>query len=310
MERFCLVFICLIFTLLPCGAHAFIEESTQNEAPKIFIYHIPDDEDITKPEEQNNEQKKDIVSDDVTADTSGIVEEDPYEEEDDDDESEEIKRITIDENGYEINDMYSDVLRGYALYEQGEEDAVSLSDLSDNFLKIQLHQPFNYKGGKYLAPKSLKPLLYSKYSNMEYSIKPISSMHAKTVGGFTAGTMFDQNIDYAELEQSTGIYSRYDTKHFGIYTAYSKTLNSTNSNYNDNFYLSPEIKLNQYLTLKEILSADITKNRKKAEFVVSINPFGKKDLDRWRIEFGTNATFDENNALLKNQFKFSTKFKL
>ena len=132
--------------------------------------------------------------------------------------------------------------------------------------------------------------------------------HAKKIGGFTTGTMFNQMIDTAELEQSTGIFSRYDTKYFAIYTAYSKTLNSTNSNYNDNVYISPEFKLNQYFTLKEILSADMTKNRKKAEFVISINPFGKKDTDRLRIEFGANATYDDNNSLLKNQFKFSTKY--
>ena len=129
-------------------------------------------------------------------------------------------------------------------------------------------------------------------------------------GGFSAGTMFNQAIDTAELEQSTGVFSRYDTERFGLYTAFSKTLNSTNSNYNDNFYFSPELKLNQYFTIKEILSTDITRNRKKAEFVVSINPFGKRDIDRLRLEFGANATFDENNALLKNQFKFSTNFKL
>jgi hypothetical protein len=305
MKRFYIILICLIISNLPCESHALLEEAAKNEAPKIFIYHIPD-ENETVQNEIEQEKIPDIVSDDVTADTSGIVEENNDEEDDFD----EIKRITIDENGYEIDDMYSDVLKGYAVYDENEENAISLDNKNYDVFKIKLHQPYNYKGGKYLAADSLKPLIYSKYSNLEYSIKPISNIHAKQLGGFTAGTMFNQNIDYAEVEQSTGVYSRYDTKHFGIYTAYSKTLNSTNSNYNDNFYLAPELKINQYMTLREILSADITRNRKKAEFVVSINPFGKKDIDRWRIEFGTNATFDEDNELLKNQFKFSTNFKL
>ena len=305
MKRFGIVLFLLIATLLPCDAGSLVQEAAENEAPKVFIYHIPDEE-VSCQDDTIQEEKHDIVSDDVTADTSGIVEE----SEEDGDEDIQIKKISIDENGYEIDDMYSDVLKGYAIYNENEADAIILSDSYDKFLKIQLQQPYNYKGGKYLASKSLKPLIYSKYSNMEYSIKPLSSSHAKQIGNFTAGTMFNQDIDYAELEQSTGVYSRYDTKYFGLYTAYSKTLNSTNSNYNDNFYLAPEIKLNQYMTLKEILSADITRNRKKAEIVLSINPFGKKDIDRWRIEFGTNATFDEYNELLKNQFKFSTNFKL
>jgi hypothetical protein len=145
---------------------------------------------------------------------------------------------------------------------------------------------------------------------MEYSIAPVSSRNYRSIGGFSAGTTYNQGIDYAELEQSTGIFSRYDSKYFAISTSYAKTINSTNNNYNDNFYFSPELKLNQYFTLKEILSADITRNRKKVEVVLSINPFGNKDTNRMRIEFGANATYDDTNALLKNQVKFSTKFSL
>ena len=303
MKRICIALICIFINVLPCASMSIVEQFTQKEAPHVFIYHIPDEEN--EDEETPAEEKKpDIISDDITADTSGIQEEILDYEEDN-----EIKKIAVDEDGYEINDMYSDVLKGYASYNEGEEDMVTLD--TDNYLNIRIQRPYNFKGGKYLASKSLSDTIYSKFSNMEYSIKPLSSSHSKNIGsGFTAGTMFNQGIDYAELEQSTGVFSRYDRGHFGIYTAFSKTLNSTNSNYNDNFYISPELKLNQYFTLKEILSADITRNRKKAEIVLSINPFGKRDYDRLRIELGANATFDDDNALLKNQFKFSTNFKL
>lgn len=289
-------------SFLPCCAETVVEHATRQEAPKIFIYHIPDDEPFSQTESEQ-EKKSDIISDDITADTSGIEPEN-Y----DYNEDEEIEKLTVDENNYQIEDMYSDVLKGYAAYNEDDRNAISLD--TNDFLSIKILKPYNYKGGKYFSSKSLSTPAYSKFSNMEYSIKPLSSSHSKNMGyGFSAGTMFNQAIDYAELEQSTGVFSRYDTKRFGLYTAFSKTLNSTNSNYNDNFYISPELKLNQYFTLKEILSADITKNRKKAELVFSINPFGKKDNDRLRIEFGANATFDEDNALLKNQFRFSTNYK-
>ena len=287
---------------LPCFSASIVELFTKQEAPGVFIYHIPDEE----PEEETpSEEKQDIISDDVTADTSGTEQETEIDFETDD-----IEKIVIDEDGYQIDDMYTDVLKGYASYNEGEEEE-SISLNTDNYLNIKIQKPYNFKGGKYLASKSLSDTIYSKFSNMEYSIKPLSSSHSKNMGGgFTAGTMFNQGIDYAELEQSTGVFSRYDTDRFGFYTAYSKTLNSTNSNYNDNIYISPELKLNQYFTIKEILSADITRNRKKAELVLSINPFGKRDTDRLRIDFGANATFDDDNSLLKNQIKFSTIFKL
>ena len=303
--RYCFILFLIVINILPCNAD-IVEDAAKNEAPHVFIYHIPEVDEINSDKSVREDEFPDIVSDDVTADTSRKLDEDI----ESDNGITSVEEASIDENGYELDDMYSDVLKGYAVYEQGEEDAISLEDSTDSFLTLKLQQPYNYKGGKYYAPAKASLFSYSKFSNMEYSITPISSTHAKKFGGFTTGTMFNQLIDTAELEQSTGIYSRYDSKYWGVYTAYSKTLNSTNSNYNDNFYFSPELKLNQYFTLKEILSADITRNRKKAEFVISINPFGKKDYDRLRIEFGANTTFDEYNEVLKNQFKFSTKFKL
>ena len=48
--------------------------------------------------------------------------------------------------------------------------------------------------------------------------------------------MYNQCIDYGEFEQSSGIFSKYSYKNFAVSTAYMKTVNSTNNNYNDNFY--------------------------------------------------------------------------
>ena len=145
---------------------------------------------------------------------------------------------------------------------------------------------------------------------MEYSIAPLSNTNTAKMGNFSIGTTYDQGIDYAEFEQSTGIFSRYDTKYFAVSSTYKKTINSTNNNYNDKFTFAPELKINQYFTLRETLSADIVKNIRQAEFTISINPFGNRDLDRLRVELGTNSIFDGKNTLLKNQFKFQTNFKL
>lgn len=302
MKKVSLLILCLIISFLPCDAETVSSEDLETQ-PKVFIYHIPDEtsvKDAFTPSDEvreNNEEKTstDITSDDVTADTSGtITEEEPEEE------------IITD---YDIDDMYTDVLQGYAVYDE-DEDTISLEDNLDEFQTIKIQRPAKIKGGKYVAAKTTAPNTYSKFSNMEYSIAPISSTNYRSKGGFSAGTMFNQGIDYAELESSTGVFSRYDSKYFAVSTAYAKTVNSTNNNYNDNFYFSPELKLNQYFTLREILSADIAKNRKKAEVVLSINPFGKKDFDRLRFELGASTTLNENNETLKNQFKFSTKFKL
>ena len=301
MKRAGFILLLLMMLTLPCPAKQKPADESSTEAPKTFIYHIPDeDKDALLQSEEpakNEETQQDIVSDDVTADTSTEI---AAEDEENDSE-------------YEIDDMYSDVLKGYAVFNEDEEDTISLEDDIKDFQELNIKLPGKIKGSNYTATSKSLPIhssLYSKYSAPEYSIAPLSSTNYRTKGAFSAGTMYNQGIDYAELEQSTGVFSRYENKYFAISTAYAKTVNTTNNNYNDNFYFSPEFKLNQYFTLKEILSADITRNRKKAEVVLSINPFGKKDPDRLLFEFGANATYDDTNALLKNQVKFSTQFKL
>lgn len=309
MKKFGLILILFMLTFLPCAAKSKSETETgDNSAPVVFIYHIPDEDIKVTPDEesetsQDNQYKKDtvIISDDVTADTSG-----EEVSEDIDDETE--------ENEYLINDMYSDVLKGYAQYTEDEENTINLDDINNDLLTLDIAKPFRVKENSFtgLKSKSLKfyDNQYSKYNAPEFSISPMSSTNYRTIKGFSAGTVFSQGIDYAELEQSSGVFSRYQYKNFALSTAYMKTVNSTNNNYNDNFYFAPEQKLNQYFTLKEVFSADITKERRKAEILLSINPLGNKDPDRLKFELGASQTYDYTNAVIKSQFKFSTKFNL
>lgn len=300
MKKVSLLIICLLISFLPCRAATEPCEDFENQ-PKVFIYHIPEEgslKEIFAPSdaEQKNEEtsEKNIISDDITADTTGIEEE---QTEDD----------TI--ANYDIDDMYTDVLQGYAVYE--EEETISLEDNLDEYQTIKLKKPTKIKGGKYIAVKTnlAQPNIYSKFSNMEYTIEQTSYDAEKSFGNFSAGTEYKQKIDYAEFRQSTSLYSRYDMKYMALNTEFSKTVNSTNGDYNDYFSFAPELKLGQYFSLKETVSANFAKNIKISEFVLSINPFGKRDIDRFNIELGTSSIFDENNSLIKNRFKVTTTFK-
>lgn len=307
MKKVSILILFLLLTFLPCNANTSV--NVDDDAPKIFIYRIPEEVDAVQESKSvlsdeisinvNTEIKKDIISDDITADTSG--EEEVLEEEID---------YLMDENIYQINDMYSDVLYGYASY--GEEDAIALEDTLDEYQAIKIQKPYNYKGQKYLAntKKNTNKASYSKFNNMEYSIAQVKYDNSERIGGLTTGTAFEQKIDYAELRQVSSIYSRYDSKYYALTTEFSKTVNSTNGDFNDYFTFSPEIKLSQYLSLKETISANFAKHIKVAEFFISINPFGNRDIDRFNIEMGTSSVFDQNNSLVKNRFKIMTKFKL
>lgn len=269
----------------------------------VFTYHIPDEDEeqndkINNENQEENIIQEDIVSDDITADTSGIPKFDPDEE--------------YNAQEYDIDDMYDYVLHGYAEYYDDEENTVALELKPSDFIVLNIVKP-SVVEGRYFGYLQQSPSLfdnnYSKYNGTEYSIAPISASSSKSIGGFSAGATYSQGIDYGELEQSSGIFTKYQYKNFAISTSYAKTVNTTNNNYNDNFYIIPELKLNQYLTIKNVLSADTVKKRKKAEIVLSFNPFGKKDYDRMRFELGASETYDELNNSLKNQFKFSTNYR-
>ena len=304
MKQIVLGLVVFLFTFMPAYSQEFDINSFFVAQNGVFKYHIPD-EDEEQAEEQQIQTadevtvKEDIVSDDVTADTSGISKYNSDQE-------------ISNEDDYELEDMYGYVLHGYAEYFDDEENAISLDLPENEYLVLNIKKPVAIEG-KYFGYLQSSPSLfdnnYTKYNGSEYSISPISGSSSKSVGGFSAGATYSQGIDYGELEQSSGIFTKYQYKRFAISTSYAKTVNTTNNTYNDNFYIMPELKLSQYFTIKNILSADTVKKRKKAEVVLSVNPFGNKDYDRLRLEFGASGTYDEVNNAFKNQLKFSTMYK-
>ena len=316
MKRVGLLIIFLIFAILPCNAKSAQDKQVQdNSMPKVFVYHIPEEKENSseiktqtfaskvKDDEEDLQvvapDENDIVSDDVTADTSG---EETISEDDESDEN------------YEITDMYSDVLQGYAEYEEDEENTITLdnSDIDSKANKVKIKKPEKVAKGDYsnltVTPQKGN---YFSYTAPEYSVSPWTNTKYKQFGNFKAGALYGQEIYYAELEQSSGIFSSYDfTKNFSVSTAYVKTINSTNHDYNDNFYFSPSLKLNQYFTLSESLSADVSKERQKMAVSLSINPFGDKDKDRLIFDIAASQTHYNDGRDPKNKFSVTAKFKL
>lgn len=309
MKKVALILILTMLNILPCNAGLEdIAFNTRIAGEKvIFTYHIPEEDTQKDETEEVNENlsqddteiiintEEGITSDDVTADTSGLEYYDP------------------DDETYEIDDMYSDVLYGYAQYIDDNEDTIFLENSKTAELNLKKSQ-ISYSGEKYnhlqTTPTLFNTNKYSKYNVPEFSIATIYQTHQKDLGaGFSAGTTYWQGISDGELEQSSGLFSRYQYKRIALTTTYSKTINTTNNTYSDNIYFTPELKLNQYLTLKEILSTNVINHSKKAEFMISLNPFGNYDQDRLRLNLSAVQTFDDQNNLLKNQFKFYTNYK-
>lgn len=78
----------------------------------------------------------------------------------------------------------------------------------------------------------------------------------------------------------------------------------------DNFSVIPELKFNNIFSIQEVLSADMTRNRRSSELIFSVNPLGNKDVDRMRFNVGAKQTYDVNTGNTWSQLNFTTNFKL
>ena len=260
----------LIILVLWFCIPVFAEEQTEDvKLPNIFIWTLP--------------EEKNVSPDDITSSN----------------EEEEVSTVPEPED---INAL------DYEQYVDAA-DVVYLKDEENNFvLNLTVPQKFESKNivdTKKIQPKSRKT--YSMYSNEEYSIAPQSVQSVEKHGNFSLGTLYNTGIDNSQLERSTTLFTRYEREHFAISSAFKKNNLTTYGLNTDNFYIAPELKLNKMFSFSPVLSTDITRNRRKGEFVLSVNPL--KD-DRMKLEFGAGTTYDINNDRSWSQIRFNTKFQL
>ena len=264
--------------------------NTDNPLPNIFIYAIPDDD----TQQNSKEVKKEIKTNEKKVNNKKQ-----------NDESEE--EVTL-----EINDdttIGATTLKGYAQYIEDAEE-IYLKDDDDNFvLNIKVPQKIAASQGLNLAQTPSKQIARSK--EWEYNIAPKSINTSEAKGNFTFGALYGNEVDnIAMLESEAGLFTRYEKSRFALSSTYKKNLNTTYNQFYDTISIAPEFKLNNYMSIKNEYKADITRNRRSGALIFSLNPFGKKDSDRLRLELGAKQTIYSDNTEPKTEFSFSTKLKL
>lgn len=203
-------------------------------------------------------------------------------------------------------------LKGYAQYIE-DSQAIYLTDDNNQFvLNLKVPQKITTPTlqDKHEGIFAKRPVQYSKYEAEEFQIIPKEGSGIVTQGPISFGTNMTRDVDYGQLEHVATFFSRYDKGRFSVNTAYERTIGSTYNNYYDNLYIAPELKLNKFMAIRNTLTADITRDRKKNEVVLSVKPLAQKQGDRLNLEFGASQTYDSTNALIRRQIKFNTKFKL
>lgn len=254
----------------------------ENLLPNIFIYAVPDDDNV----EFNEELTKYVP--------------DTKEKQDDD-----VIMLEDEEN----ITLGATTLKGYAQFV--EDDAViHLKDNTDNYvLNIKTPQKISANKGLNLSSNNEKRIL--QHLDTEYVIAPNTIKTYGKAGNFTFGATYGSEIDnIAMLETETGLFTKYEKNRFALSSSVKKSLNTTYAMDYNTISITPEFKLNDYMSLKNVLSADVTRNRNSTKFVFTLNPFGKKDHDRVELEVGAKQTVYMDTDFTKTEFSFSTNFKL
>lgn len=284
MKRALLILI-LIILLCPASHSAnkkMMPSSSNGEnlLPNIFIYAVPDDdtkefnENLVEYKEPDTNQEGDII----------MLEDD---------------NVTLG----------ATTLKGYAQFI--EDDAViHLKDNDNNYvLNIKTPQKIAAEKGLNLSHTPQKQM--QQYQDAEYKIAPSTIKSSGKAGNFTFGATYGTEVDnIAMLETETGLFTKYEKNRFAVSSSIKKSLNTTYALDYNTISIAPEFKLNDYMSLKNVLSADITRNRNSTKFVFTLNPFGKKDRDRVELEVGAKQTVYMDTDFTKTEFSFSTNFKL
>lgn len=101
-----------------------------------------------------------------------------------------------------------------------------------------------------------------RYINDEYLISPNSINASSKVGNFTIGAQYNNEVDnIAMLEKETGLFTKYERNRFALTSSVTKSLNTTYAQDYNTISIVPELKINNYMSLKNVISADITRNK-------------------------------------------------
>ena len=286
MKKALLLFLSIILLQIPAlSANKKMIPTSSNDRdllPNIFIYTIPDDteeikEDIPAPVEEISEKKSE-------------------------------DEILLE---YEDITLGATTLKGYAQYVE-DSSVVHLKDDNDNYvLNIKNPQKISSNNSLNIAQDYKKPKITTTYINPEYIIAPNSIKSTGKIGDVTFGALYGSEVSgIAMLEIETGLFTKYEKSRFALSSSVKKSLNTTYGLDYNTVSIAPELKLNNYMSLKNVLSSDVTRRRNSSELVFSLNPFGSKDKDRLLFEVGAKQTTYVDTGFQKTQFKFSTQFKL
>jgi hypothetical protein len=198
-------------------------------------------------------------------------------------------------------------LEGYIEYGDEIEDfipnkSIDTSNLNINKIKPIITSPkVNEKDCINLDKKLVENSLFS---SQEYIIVPKGTITKNQIGNFSYGSNFGSYLDDAQLLSTTGLYTRYDTKHLALTTGFVREISQLD--YQDKIYIAPEFKFNRQFAIRDVMQTNMGRTKSKNEIVLIYRPIIKNHADMLQLELGAGQTYSLDQ-MVGTRFRFSTK---
>lgn len=141
-------------------------------------------------------------------------------------------------------------------------------------------------------------------------IMPLSGSITDSIGGFSYGQTWGQEISYAQMEDNTSFFIRYDwPKYFSLTTSIRQAVSQEVGTQFNTLRIIPELHITKRLTLKDTFSSYMNLPKNKNEITIVYTPELKQYVDALKFELGLAQSF-YNDGRQSYALSFTTGFKL
>lgn len=141
-------------------------------------------------------------------------------------------------------------------------------------------------------------------------IMPLSGSVTDSIGGFSYGQTWGQEISYAQMEDNTSFFIRYDwPKYFSLTTSIRQAVSQEVGTQFNTLRIIPELHITKRLTLKDTFSSYMNLPKNKNEITIVYTPELKQYVDALKFELGLAQSF-YNDGSQSYALSFTTGFKL
>ncbi|MCQ2743968.1 MAG: hypothetical protein MJ230_04125 [bacterium] len=141
-------------------------------------------------------------------------------------------------------------------------------------------------------------------------IMPLSGSLAENIGGFSYGQTWGQELSYAQMEDTTSFFIKYNfPKYFSLTSSIRQAANQDIGTQYNILRIVPEWRISDRLTLKNSFSSYMNLPKNKNELTIVYTPSLKKYADSLKFELGVAQSYYKDGRQ-SSSMSLSTGFKL